>query len=151
MLRNADRDDTESLIEMIRRYFAHDHIPFDELRVRPGLDELLATTPADTRPWGHAWIAEVAGATVGYAIVTFGFDLEMGGRFALLTDLYIHEQHRHRGLGMKMLAEIELRLVSLGIVTFELTVERANEHARALYRKAGFVARDRFPMTKRIA
>jgi ribosomal protein S18 acetylase RimI-like enzyme len=146
VLRNAEGADADSLVEMIRRYFEHDHIPFDEVAVRRGLLELLANDRH-----GHAWIAEEGDATIGYAIVTFGFDLEMGGRFALLTDLYIQAQHRHRGLGMKMLAEIEQRLVSLGIVTFELTVEHGNKHAQGLYRKAGFLARDRFPMTKRIA
>jgi len=146
MLRNADEGDADALVRMIRCYFEHDHIPFEEASVRRGLAELLASPHH-----GHAWIVEQEGRTLGYAIVTFGFDLEMGGRFALLTDLYLEPEHRGRGLGMRILDEIERRLVSLGIVTFELTVERGNAHAQALYTKAGFAARDRFPMTKRIA
>ena len=146
MLRECRADDEEALVPMIERYFAHDHIPFDERAVQRGLAQLLG----DPR-LGQAWLVEENGLAVGYAIVTFGFDLEMGGRFALLTDLYLEPSRRGQGRGMQTLAELERRLVGLGVVTFELTVEQKNQHAQALYRKAGFSARDRFPMTKRIA
>ena len=146
MLREARPTEADILVRMIERYFAHDRIPFDEQTVHRGLAQLLA----DPR-LGHAWIVEVGDAVAGYAIVTFGFDLEMGGRFALLTDLYLDPAYRGQGRGMQVLAELERRLVALGVVTFELTVEQKNEHAQALYRKAGFSARDRFPMTRRIA
>jgi diamine N-acetyltransferase len=146
ILRDPRPSDADVLVQLIGRYFAHDHIPFDEEAVRRGLVQLLA----DQR-LGHAWMVELDSAIAGYAIVTFGFDLEMGGRFALLTDLYLERSLRGSGLGMKILAEIERRLVDMGVVTFELTVERGNTHAQALYRKAGFSARDRFPMTKRIS
>ena len=146
MLREARPDEADVLVGMIERYFEHDGIPFDQQAVSRGLAQLRA----DAR-LGHAWIVDIDGDVAGYAIVTFGFDLEMGGRFALLTDLYLDPAQRGRGRGMLVLAELERRLVALGVVTFELAVEKQNEHAQALYRKAGFAARDRFPMTKRIS
>ena len=145
MLRESRADDAGALVPMIERYFAHDHIPFDPQTVHRGLAQLL-----DDPRLGRAWIFEEEGVALGYAIVTFGFDLEMGGRFALLTDLYLEPSRRGQGHGMQTLAELERRLVDLGVVTFELTVEQNNRHAQALYRKAGFSARDRIPMTKRI-
>ncbi len=90
------------------------------------------------------WDAEV----IGYVVLTFGFSLEFHGRAALLDELYVREQFRGRGAGKASLQWIEAICRREGVHAVRLEVERANTHARAVYRQAGYVAHDRYVLTK---
>src|SRR5690349_10074219 len=46
---------------------------------------------------GHVWLIERDGAAIGHAVVTYGFDLEFGGRDSFLTELWIDPPERGRG------------------------------------------------------
>jgi GNAT superfamily N-acetyltransferase len=52
-------------------------------------------------------LAELEGRPIGYAILTYGYDLEFGGMDAYLTDLFLAEPDRGRGLGQWLLGEVE--------------------------------------------
>ncbi|MBV9181606.1 MAG: GNAT family N-acetyltransferase [Acidobacteria bacterium] len=97
---------------------------------------------------GRAWLIRFAGCDAGYVIVTFGYDLEFGGRQATLTDLYIVEKYRRMGLGKSALGLVAITCRTMGITTLELQVERHNRAAQAFYRKLGFEEHDRIPMSK---
>src|SRR5437016_7825415 len=88
----AGADDVDALVPLIHAYYDHDRIPFDQAAIRRGLGQLLADASL-----GGAWLLRDGGATVGYFVLTFGFDLEFGGRQATLTDLYLAPTHRRRG------------------------------------------------------
>jgi ribosomal protein S18 acetylase RimI-like enzyme len=75
---------------------------------------------------------------VGYAIVTYNFDLEYGGMEAMLTDLYVDKRYRNKGIGSLALYEIEDFCRERGIRTIELQVQHHNKSAETFYRKAGF-------------
>jgi len=75
---------------------------------------------------------------VGYAIVTYNFDLEYGGVEALLTDLYVDKRYRNKGIGSLALYEIEDFCRERGIRAIELQVQHHNKSAATFYRKAGF-------------
>jgi len=145
LLRPAQRGDEAALLPLIERYFTYDGIPFEHARVARGLEALLG----DER-LGRAYFILHEGAIAGYTIMTFGFDLEMGGTFGLLTDLYLDPPFRRRGLGRAVLDEHQARLHRLGISTIELHVEHDNLEAQGLYREVGFVGRERIPMTRRV-
>ena len=113
--------------------------------VREGLDLLLAS-PA----LGSAWLVCAAGRVVGYFILTWGFDLEFGGRHGWITDLFIEPEHRGQGLGGQVLDFVDELLRQEGVACVELVVERDNAEALAFYMKAGFVAADRVPLARRV-
>jgi len=141
--------DTDRILPLIAAYYAFDGIPFDAGEVRVGLDA-LARTPS----LGGAWLvqAEEDGATLaGYFVLTFGFDLEFGGRQATITELFFLPRHRRRGAGTATLLFVEETLRQLGIGAVELQVSRDNAAALSLYLRAGFEAHERIPMSKRIA
>lgn len=141
----ANATQTDALVELIAAYYAFDGLTFEAQAVRRGLDVLFAE-PA----LGGAWLVQRAGENVGYFLLTFGFDLEFGGRVAVVTELYLREEARRGGVGRATLSFIEGVLRDLSIGTYELQVERHNAGARAFYSRLGFEAHDRIPLSKRV-
>ena len=142
VLRTAGAEDLGLLLEFIRGLYTAEHIPFDEERAVRALGGLLADPSL-----GWVWIAESSGQPAGYAVVTHGYSLELGGRFALLDELFIAEEHRGAGLGRHLLTRIAEECRTRGLHAIRLEVERANARACDLYRRAGFEAHDRDLMT----
>ncbi len=133
--RLAVRADESALLAMMRAFYDEDRIPFDEARVRRGVDALLA----DPRN-GEAllWLDETA-TVVGYAVIAMGFSLEQGGHFALLDELYLGPAARGRGWGRQALAIIESRARGRGVARLRLEVNHHNELGRRLYLASGYV------------
>lgn len=138
--------DVDAILPLIRSYYDFDKIPFDEATIRRAVGELLADASL-----GEAWLLRDGKASVGYFVLTFGFDLEFGGRQATLTDLYVAPSHRRRGLASEAIHLAENVLAKRGIGALELQVERDNAEAFAFYRRLGFEEHDRAPLSKRIA
>jgi ribosomal protein S18 acetylase RimI-like enzyme len=88
------------------------------------------------------------GRIVGYFILTWGFDLEWYGRDAVLTELFLAEDVRGRGLGTLALREAERLAASRGARALHLLVREENTRARRLYASSEFVAPRRIFLTK---
>jgi ribosomal protein S18 acetylase RimI-like enzyme len=141
----ATEADGNRLTDLIRQYYEFDQIPFVEAEIRSGLAAFLKD-----QSLGRAWLIVLECQSIGYLIVTFGVDLEFGGRIGIITDLYLEPGHRRKGYGRKALRHAENLCQALGLRALELLVERDNVEAQALYNSFGFHAYDRFPMSKRI-
>ena len=135
-------EQVEELCEAVRRYYAEDGLLFDEALVRPALGRLLAE-PALGRAF---FVANDAGDHVGYVVFTFGFDHEVGGKLAVVTDLFVEPAHRRRGLAKATLNFVVETCRVLGVRSLELQPETHNLAGQALYQSFGFQARDRVPM-----
>ncbi len=144
-LRRAGPGDRDRLLPLLAAYYAHDALRFDAAAMPSRLAGFLGDPSA-----GRAFFIEVEGQVAGYALVTFGYDLEFGGRFCLLTDLFLLPERRRRGLGLAALRLLEQECLGLGASALLLEVERKNAAAQALYRRAGFRAIDRIPMAKEL-
>jgi ribosomal protein S18 acetylase RimI-like enzyme len=99
---------------------------------------------------GCVWFIRIGGEDAGYVIITFGYDLEFGGRQGTVTDLFIVDRYRRRGLGCETIRFVEGACRELGLEALELQVERKNPGAQAFYRKLGFEPHDRIPLGKRL-
>jgi AhpD family alkylhydroperoxidase len=142
---SVGEDHVATLLSFVERYYAFDKIPFDRDAVHRGALELVA------RPdLGGAWLIRDGERFVGYFVLSFGFDLEFGGRQATVTDLFLEADVRGRGLGSEALRFIERTLLERGIHALELQVERDNHHAMAFYQRAGLHEHSRIPMSKRL-
>jgi len=143
--RPAQFADMGTVLELVRAYCEFDGIHFERQRMQRGLVELL-TTPA----LGGAWLIREDQSVLGYFVLTFGFDLEFGGRQAAVTEFYLAPNHRRRGVGSRTLLFIEETLRRLGIGVFELQAEHDNAEALAFYRRFGMTAHTRIPLSKEI-
>lgn len=144
--RRVGAGDVEALLPLLRAYWQYDGIRYRDAEVRRGLQQLL-----DRPELGGAWLIEGGGAPIGYFILTWGFDLEFGGRHAWLTDLWLEPAWRGRGLGRQVFAFVDELLRAEGASFVELVVERDNLEAQAFYKKLGFEAADRVPLARRLS
>ena len=114
----------------------------------PVLEAALRRLLAD-RGLGGCWLIERGGGPIGHAVVTFGYDLEYGGRDAYLTELWIDPAERGRGAGTAVIALLEGELRALDVRALHLGV-RPDNPAMRLYARAGFEAQPRVFMTRRL-
>ena len=138
--------DIDLLLTFMSEYYAFDHLPFDPAEARAALQQILDETSR-----GRLWLIHLAGESIGYIVLTFGFSLEFHGRDAFVDELYVREAYRGRGIGQATLRFVEAACPELGVHALHLEVERSNTNAQALYRKMGFLDHDRYLMTRWIA
>jgi GNAT superfamily N-acetyltransferase len=102
ILRDAREEDTDLLLLMMEDFNRVEEIAWDEVRMRPALMQLLSDPSL-----GRVVIAEGDHGATGYAVVTWGFDLEFAGRDAFLTELYVRPTFRRRGEARRLLERVE--------------------------------------------
>jgi ribosomal protein S18 acetylase RimI-like enzyme len=144
MIRPATLADLPLLVTLSGALNAHESIAITPAELDRGLRELLA----DPR-LGTVFVIEDASAAVGYALCAFSFDLEFRGLEAWMTELYIVEGARSRGIGTAALRELEATLRARGIKALHLQV-RPDNPAVALYERLGFTRVPRLVMTRRL-
>jgi hypothetical protein len=99
--------DYRVLLRFIREFYRSDRIRFNAAATGPALRKLLRDASL-----GKAFLLEAGKKPVGYAILTYNYDLEYGGVEGMLTDLYvIKESARSRFTKSKIFAaNLELTL-----------------------------------------
>ena len=141
--RPATADDIETLIAMMRDYYAHDGLDLDEAKARRALQGIIGD-----ETFGHVFLILSADEIAGYTVLTFGYSLEFHGRDAFVDELFLREEYRGRGIGNRALEFLAGVCAENGVNALHLEVERSNTPAQAAYRKFGFEDHDRYLMTK---
>jgi ribosomal protein S18 acetylase RimI-like enzyme len=136
--------DLEALTRLAEDFHAEDGHVLD-----PGGRRALAAIAAG-EPLARAWLFELEGRSVGYAVLTLGFSVEYGGRDGFVDDLYLAAEARGRGLGRQAMGFLEAEARELGIQALHLEVGAENARALALYRRSGFRDNGRRLMSKRL-
>jgi ribosomal protein S18 acetylase RimI-like enzyme len=144
-LRLATVDDVAEILPRTRALNDHEGIEITTETLETALTKLLASPEL-----GGVWLVVRAGAPIGYAIVTFGYDLEFSGRDAYLTELFIDEDARQGGAGGEVLTLLDPELRARGVHALHLQVRPENPAMR-LYERSGFVTSPRRIMTRRLA
>jgi GNAT superfamily N-acetyltransferase len=143
----AGPGDLDDLLTLVEEFCATDHHEFDSERVVAALRPLL-----DDDTHGQVWLVddpERPGEPGGYAVLTWGWSLESGGREALLDELYVRA--RGQGLGTQALTEVVAQAEAAGAATVFLETEAHNRRAREFYGKAGFDLEDSLWMSLRLS
>jgi GNAT superfamily N-acetyltransferase len=97
---------------------------------------------------GRAWLVRHQETTVGYVILTLSFSFEFRGVDAFIDELYIESQWRRMGFGRQAVQHVESQARALGVNAPHLEVDRRNDAAIELYRRAGYADHGRHLMTK---
>jgi ribosomal protein S18 acetylase RimI-like enzyme len=145
VFRSARSEDEQSLLRMMRNlaeqepgaYF------FEEPVVREALRKFLASPEL-----GRAWVFLDGETPIGYIVLTLGYSFEYHGRDSFIDELYIEPQYRRQGIGRRAMQFVEERALELGVNVIHLEVDRGNDAAEGLYRRAGYRDHARFLMTK---
>ncbi len=144
-LRLATVDDLGQIFPMTKALNAHEDIALEDDALAASLGHLLG----DPR-LGAVFVIERGGAAAGYALCTYSYDLEFGGREAWLTELWIEDAHRGGGAGAAALTLLEAELVARGVHAVHLQV-RPDNPAKRLYDRLGWTASPRVVMTRRLS
>jgi ribosomal protein S18 acetylase RimI-like enzyme len=139
----ATASDLEKIAAMRRQLYEKSPATIDEPRDRHTMLQLI-----EQPQLGAAWLINVDGKTVGYALVTFCYSIEFGGRFALLDELYVAPESRRHGIGAEAVKLIEEILQPQKIAALRLEVEQTNSGAQRFYGRNNFQLHDRRLMTR---
>lgn len=104
--------------------------------VRDRLRELL------DEPQARVFVAENGGEVAGAASVWVKPDLAHGDRVVEVPMLVVAEGYRRRGVGMRLMQEVQRIAADNDAVVIELVATRQNTVAREFYRSLGFVEAD---------
>jgi GNAT superfamily N-acetyltransferase len=141
-IRQATAADLEQLIPLCIDYCIADQHTVDESLIRVGVNGLLAS--ADR---GFVLVAcDEVGKLIGYAAVSAGWSIEIGGADFVLDELFVRDQGQ--GIGSDLVAAVETHCRSLGVKRIFLETERPNDRARLLYARLGFAQDDSIWMSK---
>lgn len=133
LLRRATSADLDELLPLVREFYTVDRHRYDEAKIRRALGPLLAD---DT--YGVVWL--IGKPASGYAVVTWGYSLESGGRDALLDEIYVSQ--RGLGTGTRALRAILADLPRRGLNRMFLETESHNSDVRRFYARLGFRQED---------
>jgi ribosomal protein S18 acetylase RimI-like enzyme len=132
VIRRADPNDLDQLVELHRAFCEVDDHPFDDRRARAGFAGLL-----DDDRNGVVWIVDEPGA---YAVLTWGWSIEAGGAEAVLDEIFVID--RGAGVGSQLIDHVLADGRRRGLARIFLETEAANTRGRALYERHGFVTDD---------
>jgi len=139
MIRRGRLDDLDLLARLSAEFNEVDGHDHDEGRVRAALRPLLRNDEL-----GVVYL--FGEPPIGYAVVTWGYSIESGGRDALLDEIYIRP--RGRGLGGAAFEEVLDDLRHRGLTRMFLETERPNSQVRAFYTRHGFKEDDSIWMSR---
>ena len=137
----ADRDRLAAFARAYHDYDGHDWAP----RHEAALDQLCAGTP-----YARAFLLRVERRAAGYASLSYGFSIEVGGLDFFLDEFFLEAGQRGRGHGRRFLALMEAETRRLGGHRLCLEAELHNARAEKLYRASGYRPHERHLMSKEL-
>ena len=141
MIRRARLDDLDQVVSLSAEFNELDGHAHDDARVRAALLPLLRDD--------ELGLVYVFGEPPsGYAVVTWGYSIESGGRDALLDEIYVRS--RGQGIGGAAFEEVLDDLRRRGLTRMFLETERPNSRVRTFYARHGFQEDDSIWMSREL-
>lgn len=144
LLHLARPDDFDKLAPLVAAFHAHAGIEQSDEARRDALMPLLEGIPQ-----GVAYLVGPRNAPVGYIVISFGYSVEMGGIDGFVDEFFIRDKVRGRGMGSEVLMTLLPALREHGVKALHLEVDRENESAQRLYKRAGFEPRENYMLMTR--
>ncbi|MBL0404235.1 GNAT family N-acetyltransferase [Microvirga aerilata] len=139
----ADAMDATAILSLARAFHAEDGHPLSYQGER-ALGHLFAD-----QTHGLVFKIESTSDVIGYAVLCFGYSVELGGRDVFLDDFYIIPSERGHGLGRSVMNALISFARDAGCAAMHLEVVAGNR-AEVLYRRLGFQDRGSAFLTLRI-
>lgn len=131
LIRNAVLADLPRLLDLGEQYCAADGAEWLPQRAEAGFAGLL-----DAPEHGIVLVAEVEDQLIGYAVVTWGWSIEAGGREALLDEMFVNAPSH--GYGSALIEAVMVAAAEAGAARVFLETEANNHLAREFWLRRGF-------------
>lgn len=89
------------------------------------------------RPYAEAWVAEVGGQLVGFALFFYNYSTFITKPGIALEDLFVLPEYRGRGIGKSLMVSLAKLAIARGCGRLEWSVLDWNEPAIAFHRRIG--------------
>lgn len=132
IIRNMTLEDQESVIEMMRVFYASPAV------LSNGSEDIFLNdieNCVNENPYVEGFIFEDSKDIQGYAMVAKSFSTEFGKPCIWIEDLYIKKEYRGFGIGSMFIDYIGRKYED---AILRLEVEKENERAVKVYEKCGF-------------
>lgn len=142
VIRKMIREDKESIIDMMRVFYASPAVFTD------GSDEIFEADVencVNDSPYLEGFVFERNGEIQGYGMIAKSFSTEFGKPCIWIEDLYLKPEYRGLGIGSKFFEYLEQNYTDC---IFRLEVEEENERAIHVYEKNGFTVLPYMEMKK---
>ena len=131
-IRRIEPKDKELFLEMTEKFYSSDAVmhPIPEKYRADTFDEIISESP-----FADAFILELDEKPAGYALFSFTYSQEAGGKVVWIEELYVRESFRGMGVGK---AVFEFAEKTFGAKRIRLEVEPENKRAAQLYERLGY-------------
>ena len=138
MIRPCRPDDADALVNLVRELAVYEKL---EHHARATADDFRAHL-FGTRPAAEAFVAEVDGRVVGFALIFATFSTFRGQPGIYLEDLFVRQEYRGMGIGKALLATLARLAVERGCGRLEWAVLDWNAPSIGFYRSLGALPMD---------
>lgn len=137
MLRKITPSDTPLIREMMTEFYTSPAVlhSVPQRYFDATIREVLGGSP-----YADCYLLDWEGHPAGYALIAKSWSNEAGGPVVWLEEAYIREEFRGKGLGGRLLTELEAAYSEAA--RFRLEVEEENKGAIRLYQRHGYRALD---------
>ena len=129
----ATESDVPIILEMIRELAAYEKL----LHICVATEAQLRGTLFGARPAAEVLLAQLDGATVGFALFFPNYSTFLAQPGIFLEDLYVKPHARGKGAGLALLRELARIAVARGCGRVEWLVLDWNEPSIVFYKKLG--------------
>ena len=137
-IRPCRPDDAGTLVDLVRELAVYEKL---EAEARATADD-FRTHLFGPRPSAEAFVAEVEGRVVGFALIFATFSTFRGQPGMYLEDLFVRPEYRERGIGRALLATLARLAVDRGWGRLEWAVLDWNAPSIGFYRALGALPMD---------
>jgi ribosomal protein S18 acetylase RimI-like enzyme len=139
IVKQAKEKDIPIVLNFVKSYYDFESIEFKPNRITKSLKELINSDNI-----GRVWLIYLNQKPIGYIVLCFSFSLESHGQDGIIDEFFIEEQYRNQGLGENVLKLVIQKSKKLGLKALYLEVNNINIAAQNLYKKTGFLSRDKY-------
>lgn len=135
MIRELKKEDYEIYMQMTEEFYDSEAVlhPVPESYRKAGWDELMRSDA-----YLKCFIIEREdNLVVGYALISYTFSPEAGGKAVWLEELFIREKYRCQGYGKEFFKYAE-KEIEPNVKRMRLEIEPDNDRAEKLYKSMGF-------------
>jgi GNAT superfamily N-acetyltransferase len=132
-IRHAERSDAKTFLDLVRGLAEYEQLdpPDEQAQAR-----LLEDGFGDRRRF-EAYLVEIDGEAVGYAIVFETYSSFLARPSLYLEDIFVRPQARRKGAGTALIRYLAGEAIRRGCGRMEWVVLDWNELAQGVYRKLG--------------